>query len=122
MDIKANAAIQKGMPHKGYHGRTGVVFNVTPRAVGVIVNKIVREKQLKKRIHVRIEHVAASRCRDDFLNRVKVNDAIRSQAHADGKPVPNLKRVTRGPRAAKFVKGSEINVTTIAPVPYVFTV
>jgi ribosomal protein L21E len=27
------------MPFKYYHGRTGVVFNVNKRAVGVIVNK-----------------------------------------------------------------------------------
>lgn len=26
VDIKANSAIQKGMPHKFYHGRTGVVL------------------------------------------------------------------------------------------------
>jgi len=26
VDIKANAAIQQGMPHKTYHGRTGVVW------------------------------------------------------------------------------------------------
>merc|ERR1711937_235612 len=39
VDIKANSAIQKGMPHKFYHGRTGTVFNVTPHAVGVIVKK-----------------------------------------------------------------------------------
>ena len=30
------------MPHKFYHGKTGKVFNVTKRAVGVIVNKQVR--------------------------------------------------------------------------------
>lgn len=41
MDIKANAAIQKGMPYKGYHGRTGVVFNVSKRALTVTVNKLV---------------------------------------------------------------------------------
>ena len=29
----------QGMPHKVYHGRTGVVWNVTKRAVGVEVNK-----------------------------------------------------------------------------------
>jgi hypothetical protein len=39
VDIVANAAVHKGMPHKFYHGRTGTVFNVTPRAVGVEVNK-----------------------------------------------------------------------------------
>ena len=30
------------MPHKSYHGRTGRVYNVTPHAVGVIVNKRVK--------------------------------------------------------------------------------
>jgi large subunit ribosomal protein L21e len=30
------------MPHKFYHGKTGRVFNVTPHAVGVVVNKQVR--------------------------------------------------------------------------------
>ena len=39
VDIKANGAFQKGMPHKVYHGKTGRVFNVTKSAVGVIVNK-----------------------------------------------------------------------------------
>ena len=41
VDIKANPSIQKGMPFKGYHGRTGVVYNVTKRALGVEVNKLV---------------------------------------------------------------------------------
>ena len=30
------------MPFKFYHGKTGRVFNVTKRAVGVIVNKPIR--------------------------------------------------------------------------------
>ena len=32
----------QGMPHKVYHGRTGVVWNVTKRSVGVEVNKQVQ--------------------------------------------------------------------------------
>ena len=39
VDIKVNGAIHKGMPHKFYHGRTGVVWNVTKRAIGVEMNK-----------------------------------------------------------------------------------
>ena len=39
MDIKVNGAVHKGMPHKFYHGRTGKVWNVTKRAIGVEVNK-----------------------------------------------------------------------------------
>jgi large subunit ribosomal protein L21e len=27
------------MPHKFYHGRTGRVWNVTKRAIGVVINK-----------------------------------------------------------------------------------
>ena len=42
VDIKVNGAIHKGMPHKFYHGRTGIVWNVTKRAVGVVMNKQVR--------------------------------------------------------------------------------
>ena len=37
--VQGNGAFQKGMPHKFYHGKTGRVFNVTKRAVGVILNK-----------------------------------------------------------------------------------
>merc|ERR1712210_251628 len=38
VDIKGDGAIQKGMPHKVYHGTTGRVFNVSRKAVGVIAN------------------------------------------------------------------------------------
>jgi large subunit ribosomal protein L21e len=31
------------MPHKFYHGRTGRVWNVTKRAIGVVINKQARD-------------------------------------------------------------------------------
>ena len=43
VDIKVNAAVHKGMPFKFYHGRTGVIWNVTKRALGVELNKTVRD-------------------------------------------------------------------------------
>ncbi|KAJ1077738.1 hypothetical protein K5549_011065 [Capra hircus] len=39
VDIKGMGTVQKGMPHKCYHGKTGRVYNVTQHAVGIIVNK-----------------------------------------------------------------------------------
>jgi large subunit ribosomal protein L21e len=42
VDIRVNGAVHKGMPHKFYHGRTGRVWNVTKRAIGVEVNKQVQ--------------------------------------------------------------------------------
>ena len=93
VDIKANAAQQKGMPHKYYHGyvsftslnvpsvsnwlkrRTGIVYNVTKTAVGVIVYKIVGNRYIEKRVNVRVEHIKHSKCRQEFLARVKRNRA-----------------------------------------------
>jgi large subunit ribosomal protein L21e len=49
VDIKGNGAVQKGMPYKFYHGKTGRVFNVTPHALGIIVNKRLRGKIIPKR-------------------------------------------------------------------------
>ena len=39
---------------------------------------------LRKRIHVRIEHVAPSRCREEFLVRQKKNDQIKHEAKERG--------------------------------------
>merc|ERR1712023_29358 len=103
VDIKANSAIQKGMPHKFYHGRTGRVFNVTPHAVGVIVNKVVGGRIMAKRVHVRVEHVTASLCREEFLNRVKKND----EAKKTGVKVVT-KRSPRMPKAGYMVKKAEV--------------
>merc|ERR1711934_1015831 len=115
VDIIANSAIQKGMPHKFYHGRTGVVFNVTPHAVGVIVNKKVGGKIVAKRVHVRVEHVKASRCREEFLNRVAANDAKKIEAKKNGTKIVT-KRSPRMPKAGFTVKKAE--VITKSPVPY----
>jgi large subunit ribosomal protein L21e len=43
VDVKVNGAVHKGMPHKFYHGRTGRVWNVTKRAIGVVINKQARD-------------------------------------------------------------------------------
>ncbi len=40
--IQGTGTIQKGMPHKCYHGKTGRIYNVTQHAVGIIVNKQVK--------------------------------------------------------------------------------
>ena len=84
MDIAGNGAVQKGMPHKFYHGKTGLVWNVTPRAVGVQVNKRVGNRIIPKRLHVRVEHVKHSKSRKDFLERVIRNEELKNKAKAGG--------------------------------------
>lgn len=119
VDIKANANIHAGMPHKYYHGRTGVVYNVTKRAVGVEVNKIVRNRVLKKRINVRIEHVSQSSCRVDFVKRVKRNEQLKRDAKEKGTTVPieAIKRIPTQPKKAHTVRPTRGGRTPIVIYP-----
>lgn len=43
---------------------------------------------IKKRIHVRVEHVAPSRCREDFLKRRAANETAKQEAKAAGSAPP----------------------------------
>jgi large subunit ribosomal protein L21e len=116
VDIKANGSIQKGMPHKFYHGKTGVVYNVTKSAVGVIVQKQVGNRYIEKRVNLRIEHVKHSKCRQEFLNRVKENAEKKRAARERGERV-EIKRLPAQPREARVVSVAAAP-ETIAPVPY----
>merc|ERR550534_330270 len=84
------------MPYRYYHGRTGKIFHVVKRAVGVLVNKRVRHRIMTKRIYVRTEHIRPSKCRDGFLARVKHNKKVAEEAKKTGAQVP-LKRQPKGP-------------------------
>lgn len=119
VDIFADPSIHKGMPHKGYHGRTGIVFNVTKSAVGVRVNKFVNGRIIEKRIHVRIEHVRKSKCQKEILQRKIDNEAAKAEAAKTGVKV-NLKRTPKLPKAGYFLKaaGDDGVITTIQPLPF----
>merc|ERR1712225_71449 len=100
VDIKNNGAQQKGMAHKVYHGKTGVVYNVTKSAVGVIIYKQVGNRYIEKRINVRLEHINHSRSREEFITRVK----------------NNAKRLPEGPREAHTVELTDVE--SLAPQAY----
>jgi len=104
------------MPHKYYHGRTGQIWNVTPHAVGVEVNKRVRNRIIVKRLHVRIDHIRPSRCQEDFLKRKREIPKLRAEAKKAKKPLPSLKRQPVGPKPGRFVTNNQVQ--TITPVKY----
>jgi large subunit ribosomal protein L21e len=105
------------MPHKYYHGKTGVVYNVTRRAVGVIINKRVRHRIIRKHILVRIEHVKHSKCREDFLKRRAENDARRAAAKTSKKRLC-LKRQPKQPEDGHFVSTVDNQPQRIYALPY----
>lgn len=121
VDIKANGAVQKGMPHKVYHGKTGVIYNVTKSAVGVIIYKKVKHRYIEKRVNLRIEHISPSRSRDDFIRRVKQNAELKKKAKSEGTTV-QVKRLPALPREERTISIKENRPETVAPVAYETTI
>ena len=118
VDIKVDASQQKGMPYLQYQGRTGIVWNVTPRAVGVEVNKTIGGRIARKRIHVRIEHVRRSRCNEDFLQRVKEGDALKAEAKKKGEKIV-YKRLAITPKVGKIIKSAGTTVQAFCPQEFI---
>jgi len=119
VDIVCDPSIQRGQPHKHYHGKTGRVWNVTKRSVGVVINKQVNTRIEPKRIHVRIEHVQKSKSRDAFLARAKKNDQLKEEANKRGEKV-NTKRIPEQPVEGHFVSTKRNAPEYMAPEMYVF--
>ena len=108
------------MPHKIYHGKTGVVYNVTKSAVGIIIYKRVGNRYIEKRVNVRIEHVTHSRSREEFINRVKENAKKKRQAKEDG-TTAHLKRQPAMPRDSRTVEMGD-GIETVVPIAYETTI
>jgi large subunit ribosomal protein L21e len=117
VDVLADSAVQKGMPHKYYHGNTGRVFNVTKRAVGVVVNKKVGTRVEPKRINLRIEHIRLSQTREAFKARCKTNDLSKAAANKAGKPI-STKRSNLGPRLERVVVRNVEEFETFNPLRF----
>ncbi|XP_062114105.1 large ribosomal subunit protein eL21x/eL21w-like [Humulus lupulus] len=113
--VKFNDTIHKGMPHKFYHGQTRRVWNITKHAIGVEVNKQVGNCIIKKRIHVRVEHVQPSRCTEEFRNRKLRNDKLKAEAKLKGEAI-STKRQPEGPKPGFMVEGAQLE--TVTPIPY----
>jgi len=119
VDIVANPAIHKGFPFKHYQGKTGVIWNVTKTSVGVIMNKKVGNRIIKKRLHLRIEHVKHSKSRMGFLKRVTENEEKRKQAKATGTKIP-LKRSPVQPIGGHIIKAKQRPSELLRPVKFEF--
>ena len=106
VDIIVNGAIHRGMPFNFYHGRTGRVFNVNKRGLGVIIKKKVRQRYMEKRLNILREHVRKSNCRSNFVERVKENDRIKTEANKKGERVSTKRK----PAMAREREAMTLNV------------
>ena len=124
VDIKVNGAVHKGMPYQLYHGRTGRVWCVQKRAIGVELNKLVSNRLVRKRLYVRVEHVKPSQCQKELFERRALRAKLAREYHEAVKrgekpaPLPPMKRLPAQPKEGEIVKPI-CGVETLAPRPYV---
>lgn len=78
--------------------------------VAQVGNRIIR-----KRIHVRVEHVMPSRCTEEFKQRKIQNDKLKAEAKAKGEVI-STKRQPEGPKPGFKVEGATLE--TVTPIPY----
>ena len=73
---------------------------------------------IRKRLHVRVEHVVPSRCDEAHIERKKKNDELVREAQAKGERVDKLllKRQPAGPKPGFVVEGQTME--TVTAVPY----
>ena len=72
---------------------------------------------MPKRIHVRVEHVRLSQCREAFKARVRDNDAKKRAAKEAGKHV-DIKRIPVQQRGSQVVDPSENGVEFMNPIKF----
>jgi large subunit ribosomal protein L21e len=116
VDITANSSIQRGLPYKFYHGKTGKIFSITKSSAGVKVEKKVGNKKITKRLNIRLEHLIKSKTRIKFHEKLRSRDAIRRVATTKGYKLNCFKEIANYRGQEHFVSFQKI--INIDPEPY----
>jgi len=119
VDCVVDPSVVKGMPHKSLHGRTGVVFNCNPRSYGVIFFRKMRGMYIEKQVHLRVEHLRMSRCREEDLKRRAEYAERVAEAKEKGVKTSFLKRQPEGPREAITILKKGNTPVEISAKPFV---
>ena len=107
VDCKIDSSILKGMPHKYFHGKTGIVYNVNPRSYGVIFYRRSSGKYIERVMHIRPEHLSISRSTEDMKTRQGVYALQVKEASKSGMKVRPAKVMPAGPRPSVSISLKE---------------
>ena len=116
VDIIANSSIQRGLPYKFYHGKTGKIFSITKSSAGIKVEKRVWNKKIIKRLNIRLEHLIKSKTKVKFQEKLKSRDAVRRLANNNGRKSIFFKGLADTEANHHFVSFQKI--INIDPEPY----
>merc|ERR1712137_447848 len=125
VDIKVNSAVQKGMPYRFYHGRTGKIYMVTKKVVGVLLARRRKSKMRRRFILARVEHIrhnkgaAIQRKKEELQKEYKEKVAQHKSGKGEQPQIPPelvVKKDERYPRPAQFVQSGDI--VDVSPLPF----
>ena len=68
-------------------------------------------------LHVRVEHVLKSKCRDELKARILANEAAKKAARAGGEKVV-LKRSPEPPKPGFLWEGQSQDAEMVQPIPF----
>lgn len=119
VDCKVDSSVVKGMPHKYYHGKTGVVYNCNPHSYGVTFHRKVGGKYIERNLHIRVEHLTKSRCNEDTRRRHVAYAEQLAEARAKGEKTSPVKRMPEGPKPAFTIPKKNNKVVELSEKPYV---
>ena len=116
VDISVNSSIQRGLPYKFYHGKTGKIFSITKFSAGVNVEKKVGNKKILKRLNIRLEHLNKSKTGVNFREKLKTRDIMRRLVNPRKSVLTNFKELGINKMQQHIISFKEI--VNINPEPY----
>jgi large subunit ribosomal protein L21e len=116
VDISVNSSIQRGLPYKFYHGKTGKIFNITKSSAGVEVEKKIGNKRIIKRLNIRLEHLIKSKSRINFFEKLKNRDSVRQFYNFRSNKAICFREVGDSKRQGHFIIFKKL--INIDPEPY----
>ncbi len=120
VDCKIDSSILKGMPHKYYPGKTGIVYNVNPRSYGVIFYRRVGGKSIERVMHIRPEHLSMSRSTEDMKKRQSEYALqLKNAGNKEGLKIRPAKVMPAGPRKAVTLSLKNNTPVQVGEKPFV---
>lgn len=119
VDCKIDSSVVKGMPHKYYHGKTGIVYNVNPRSYGVIFYRRAGGKYIERVMHIRPEHLSMSRSTEDMKKRQSVYAQQLKEGAKTGMKIRPAKQMPAGPMKATTISLKNNTPVQVSEKPFV---
>ena len=115
VDIKIDPSTHKGQPFKFYHGKTGKILSVLRRSAIIEIEKVIRQRRIRKRITVRFEHLTKNNAGSSQKESVKLKDNVRHKIISFGRRSIIFNKSSETSFSNKFVSYDQVEFVNAEP-------